>query len=89
MTDLYAQLTADLPDGSDEEARHDALRQRQEELDAVVSELKVERAELLAKWAAEGRSLAKIAEERGYGSYQRVQKVLAQTADARERRAAS
>lgn len=86
MTDLYAQLTADLPDPADEEARHDALRQRQEELDGVVSRLKVERAELLAKWAAGGMSLARIAEERGYGSYQRVQKVLAQTAEARAAR---
>lgn len=86
VTDLYRQLTSDLPDGTDEEALHDALRQRQDELDAVVSELKVRRAELIAKWHADGKSLAKIAEERGYGTYQRVQKVLAQTAEARERR---
>lgn len=79
-------LTSDLPDGTDEEALHDALRQRQDELDAVVSELKVRRAEILAKWVAENKPLAEIAKERGYGSYQRVQKVLAQTAEAREAR---
>lgn len=88
MTDLFRQLCGDLLDEPDLGVLHDKLRERQDEVDAVVSEIKVYRAELLAKMHEDGKPLAEIAEERGFGTYQRVQKLLAQTADARAKRQA-
>ncbi|MEV4417047.1 hypothetical protein [Catellatospora sp. NPDC049609] len=85
---LLQLVIGDLLAEPDEGLLHDRLRERQDLLDDVVSEIKVRRAELIAGWVAAGKPLSEIAEERGYGGYQRVQKVLAQTAEARAQRAA-
>lgn len=88
MTDLFNQLCGDLLNEPDPGVLHDRLRERQDQVDAVVSEIKVRRAELLAQMHDDGKPLAEIAKERGFGTYQRVQKLLAQTADERAKRQA-